>query len=153
MQNQGKQFEEKFKECWKKSFPNTFIFRLNDQVLGYKNTSQNPCDFICFVNHKLFLVECKSHDGASIPFTAIPQYERLLAYKDIEDVNPGFVIWFKEKDKVIWVPIKTAELIYNDGNKSIGIKLLNDPKYTFVEIPSVKKRIFMDSDYTVMSTL
>lgn len=151
--NQGKQFEEKFRECWRKSFPDTFLFRLNDQVLGYKSVSQNPCDFICFVNKKLFLIECKSHDGSSIPFSVMPQYERLLTYKDLEDVHPGFVIWFKEKDKVIWVPIKTAEKIYNSGKKSIGVKMLEDEQYEFIEIPSFKKRIFMDSDYTILGEL
>lgn len=149
--NQGKAFEEKFRECWKKSLPedDNFIYRLPDQVSGFLNTSQNPCDFICFTNNRLFLIECKSHDGASIPFTSIPQYERLLNHKNKKNVFPGIVIWFKEKDKVLWVPIETAEKIYNDGNKSIQLKMFVNKLYNIIEVPSVKKRVFMDSDYSI----
>jgi penicillin-binding protein-related factor A (putative recombinase) len=148
MISKGKQFEEKFKECWKKTFPTSFIYRIPDQVTGYKTTSQNPCDFICFTQGKLFLVECKSHGGASISFTAIPQYERLLVYKDIKGVYPGIVIWFKEKDTVIWVPIKEAEKMVKDENKSIKLSMLKEDKYKIIVIPSTKKRVFMDSDYS-----
>ena len=113
-----------------KSFPNSFIYRLPDQLSGYLTVSQNPGDFICFTNKRLFLIECKSHDGASIPFTAIPQYERLLNYKNIPDVYPGIVI-----------------------NKSIQLKMFEKNLYNIIEIPSTKKRVFMDSDYTILSTL
>lgn len=148
--SKGKQFESKFLEDWKLSFPNSFIFRLHDQVSGYKITSQNPCDFICFTNNKLFLIECKSHQGSSIPFTAMPQYERLLAYKDMKDIFAGFMIWFMDNDIVLWVDIQTAEKIYNDGNKSIRLKMFQDKMYNIKEVPSNKKRVFMDSDYTFL---
>ena len=148
--SKGKPFEKKFEENWKQTFPNSFILRLHDQVSGYKVVSQNACDYVCFTNKRLFLIECKSHEGTSIPFTAMPQYERLLEYKDIEDVTCGFVIWFTEKDIVLWVDIKTAEKIYNDGNKSIRLKMFTDGLYNIREVPSVKKRIFMDSDYSFL---
>lgn len=151
--NQGKAFEAKFKENWKQSFPKSFIYRLPDQVSGFLNTSQNPCDFICFTNSKLFLIECKSHDGASIPFTAIPQYERLLRYKNIENVFPGIILWFKEKDIVLWVPIEEAEKIYLAKNKSIKLSMFINKEYNLIEIPSIKKRVFMDSDYSILANL
>jgi len=151
--NRGKQFEARFKEDWKKSFPNTFIYRLPDQMNGYLSSSKNPCDFICFTGKDLFLIECKSHDGASIPFSAISQYDRLLQYKDLPNVKPGILIWFKEKDLVAWVSIKTAEKIREAGYKSIGIKLLSNPEYRIIVIPSVKKRVFLESDYTVLMNL
>ena len=147
MISKGKQFEEKFKECWKKTFPEAFLLRLYDTTNGFSNIN-NPCDFVCFTQGKLFLVECKSHNGASISFTAIPQYERLLAYKDIKGVYPGIVIWFKEKDTVIWVPIKEAEKMVKDENKSIKLSMLKEDKYKIIVIPSTKKRVFMDSDYS-----
>ena len=151
--NKGKIFEDKFRENWKKCFPNTFVFRIVDQVSGFLNTSQNPCDFLCFPGKKLFMVECKSHDGASIPFSAIPQYERLLEYKNFENVVPGIIIWFKEKDKLIWVHINVAEKIFNDGNKSIQLKMLNDEKYDLKEIPSVKKRVYLEANYNYLVDL
>lgn len=151
--NKGKIFEDRFRENWKKSFPKTFIYRLADQVTGFKNTSQNPCDYLCFPGDKLFMIECKSHDGASIPFAAIPQYERLLEYKNYKNVCPGFVIWFKEKDIIIWVDIAVAEKIFNDGNKSIQLKMLTDEKYDLKKIPAVKKRVYLDADYTFLVNL
>ena len=149
--NLGKKFEEVFKENWKKCFPNTFIFRLRDQMTGYKETSQNPCDFICFPgNNILYMLECKEHRGASIPFSAIPQYERLLNYKNTPNVVAGCIIWFSEKDLVVFVPILEIEKMVLDGRKSIGIKMLKEKLYNIIEIPSEKKRVFLDSDYSVL---
>ena len=116
---------------------------------GYKETSGNPCDFLCFPGeNKLFMIECKEHKGASIPFTAIPQYERLLEYKDFPGVYPGVMLWLSEKDIVMWIGIKEMEKMVNDGKKSIGIKMLEDSSYNIMIIPSEKKRIYLESDYT-----
>lgn len=147
--NKGKAFEEAFKENWIQCYPGTWLFRLKDQMNGYKETSQNPCDFLAFTaENKLFMIECKSHEGASISFDAIPQYERLLKYKDKKNVYPGILIWFVDKDKIYWVPIKVAEKIYNSGEKSIGLRHVG--KYNLIEVPSVKKRVYMESDYKIV---
>lgn len=146
--NAGKQFEAKFKADWERSFPNAFLLRLHDLTTGYKVTSQNPCDFIAYNNKQLWLLEIKSHEGSSIPFTAIPQYERLLAYKDLDGVNPYIIIWFRDKDVVWAVHIKEAEKMVLTGEKSIGLRLLG--KYDIVEVPSKKKRVFLDSDYSCL---
>lgn len=152
--NKGKAWETKFMQDWKKSFPDTFIFRLKDQMTGYKETSSNPCDFLCFPgNNKLFLVECKEHKGASIPFTAIPQYERLLSYKDLPGVYPGVMLWLSEKDVVLWVGVKEMEKMQNDGKKSIGLKMLDKMDYKIIKIPSIKKRVFLESDYSVLADI
>ena len=146
--NKGKAWEDKFRQDWKKSFPNTFVFRLKDQMTGYKESSGNPCDFLCFPgNNKLFLVECKEHKGASIPFTAIPQYDRLLEYKDFPGVYPGVMLWLSEKDLVMWISITEMEKMVKDGKKSIGIKMLQDSLYNIIVIPSEKKRVYLESDY------
>ena len=42
----GKKFEMKFKEDWKRSFPGGDITRLPDQLSGFKSTGQNISDFI-----------------------------------------------------------------------------------------------------------
>lgn len=155
----GKKWEEVFKQNWKKCFPNTFVFRLKDQMTGYKETSGNPCDFLCFTGRNLFMVECKEHEGASIPFSVIPQYERLLDYKGISRVKPGILIWFSEKDTVIWVPIETAEKIYTNGEKSIGLRLLDQKDkfgnklYNIIVLPAEKKRVFMDVDYNYLEQM
>lgn len=146
--NKGKAFEQKFKEDWKQCFPGTFMYRLKDQLTGYKETSKNPCDYICFVDGKLFLIECKSHKGTSIPFSAISQYERLLEYKNIENVYPGIIIWFIDKDKIIWVPIEEVEKVFNSGVKSISVNLLKEDKYKIIDLPTIKKKVYMKCDYT-----
>jgi hypothetical protein len=152
--NKGKAWEEKFRQDWRKCFPNTFVFRLKDQMTGYKETSGNPCDFLCFPgNNQLFMVECKEHKGASIPFTAIPQYERLLEYKDCPYTFPGVMLWLSEKDKVMWISIQEMEKMVQDGKKSIGLKMLKEKSYNIIEIPSVKKRVYLDSDYTILTSL
>ena len=92
MDNRGKNFELKFRKDLQKSFPNSFILRLNDQITGYKETSKNPCDFILFNSGKLFLLEVKTHKGASLPFSAIPQYERLLNYEEIPGCFKGVIL-------------------------------------------------------------
>ena len=147
----GKAFESVFRLQWKKCFPNTLVFRLKDLMNGYKDTSQNPCDFLCFPGHnRLFMVECKEHKGASIPFSAIPQYERLLEYKDYYDVYPGVLVWLSEKDVVFWVPISEMEKMVNAGMKSVGISAIEKKEYNIVVIPSEKKRVYMDTDYTYL---
>lgn len=130
-----------------KCFPDSFIYRLPDQVSGYKQTSANPCDFLCFTNRKLFLVECKEHKGKSIPFAAIRQYEKLISYIGKPDVHAGVVIWFSELDLVIWVPAEELKKMVADGEKSVGVRHLEKKLYNIITIPSSKKRLFMESDY------
>ena len=68
------------------------MFRLKDQLSGYKEVSQNPCDMLCFTGEKLFMIELKAHEGASVPWGAIPQYDRLLQYKNLKNVSPGVLV-------------------------------------------------------------
>lgn len=135
--NYGKNWETEFRSGWKRSFPNGvgWVYRLADQMSGYKDTSGNPCDFLAHAKGKLFMVECKSHKGASIPFTAIIQYSRLLNHKGFEDIHPGILIWFSDKNLVFWVDINEAEKMYNNGEKSIGIRMLDDPQYNILSLP------------------
>lgn len=90
--NLGKQFEQVFKEDWKRSFPNSFLYRLPDQQSRYHGASQNPCDFIGFSGGILYLLECKTHKGASIPFEAIPQYDRLVGYVGKPGIRVGIIV-------------------------------------------------------------
>ena len=146
----GKKWEDKFRRAWKKHFPGTFLYRLADQMTGYKETSGNPCDFLSMAKASLFMVECKEHKGASIPFTAIPQYPRLLEYKDIEDVYPGILLWLSEKDKVLWVGINDMEKLYKAGEKSIGLRQLGDSNYSIIDVPVNKLQIYVEPDLTYL---
>ena len=148
----GKKFEDRFKKDYQRCFPNTMIHRLPDQQSGYAGGgSSNPCDFMCYPGDCILMVECKAHKGASIPFTAIPQYERQLDYKGLYKTHPGVVVWFYEKDIVIWVSIEEMEKMVLDGEKSIGLRMIDKDKpykktYNIITIPAQKLRTFMEAD-------
>ena len=59
---------------------------------------------------------------------------------------------FKDHDKVIYVPIKTVTQMKKDQKKSINIKTDLD-KYRIFEIPGKKKRVFIECDYSILTTL
>ena len=155
-QDIGKKFEDRFKKDYQTCFPGTLIYRLPDQQSGYAGGgSSNPCDFMCYPGNCVLMVECKAHAKASIPFSAIPQYERLLDYKGLYKTFPGVVVWFYEKDIVIWVSIEEMEKMVNDGEKSIGLRMIDDKKpykksYNIVTLPSKKLRTFMETDYNYL---
>ena len=150
--NLGKTFENNFKDNWKKCFPQSFIYRLSDQMSGYRYTSSNICDFICFNNKILFLIELKSHKGASLPFVNITQYEKLKGKVGIPGVRAGIILWLYEKDIVMYIPISTITQMKSDGKKSVGLKAIEEG-YNIKIIPSQKKRVFMDSDYSCLCDL
>lgn len=152
MRDRGKQFEEKFKKDWMKSFPSSVLFRLPDQMSGYKTTSKNICDFIGFNDGILYLIECKTHKGASLPFECLRQLFLMSKYLKVPNVRIGVVLWLYEKDVVYYIPITTILQMKKDGKKSVGIRAVEEG-YSIKIIPSIKKRVFMDSDYSVLSEL
>ena len=147
--NRGKQFEEKFKQDFS-SIPNSTMDRLYDVMNGYKNIKQ-VSDFIGYMYPNIFYCECKAHKGASLPLCNITQYDNLKKKVGVPGVRSGVVLWLYEKDKVFYIPTSTITKLKNDGEKSVGIRHLDT--YRIIEIPSIKKRVFMDSDYTVLKTL
>ena len=150
-QSKGKEFEARFKQQFLASFPNSFILRLPDQVSGYKYTSSNICDFIGYAKGKLYLIECKTHLGASFPLSNLSQYNKLLPYVGIPGVRVGVVLWLIDKDKIFYVPISTIIQMKIKNKKSISYKDID--KWRIMEIPSIKKVVFMDSDYSVLDIL
>ena len=147
--NRGKQFEEKFKEDFSKLADNS-IDRLYDVMNGYKNIKQ-VSDYIGYLFPNIFYLECKAHKGASLPLSNITQYENLKKKIGIKGVRSGVILWLYEKDKVLYIPTSTVVKLKQDGEKSVGTRHLND--YRIIEIPSIKKRVFMDSDYSILKTL
>lgn len=149
--NRGKQWETKVREDFKRTFPNGTIDRLYDPVGGYLGV-HNISDFIAYNYPNFYLIECKSKDGNTFPFSNLSQYDKLLPKVGIPGVRVGVIIWFKDHDKVIYLPIKTVKKMKEDNKKSINIKKDLDLYRIFV-IPSVKKRVFLDCDYTLLSQL
>ena len=145
--NRGKQFEEKFYTQWKKCFPNKFIYRLKDDMSGYYGSS-NPCDFLCLPKDKLYMIETKTHYDNRFPWSDFSQYEDLLEYRDCENVNIGLVVWFIDFDRILYFPLDSITQMMNDGLKSINLNKIDElNRYYYIEVPSIKKRVFMESDY------
>ena len=149
--NYGKNFEQKFKKDFLKTVTNSTIDRLYDPTNGYYSIS-NVCDFIGYSYPNIFYFECKTHKGASLPFDNITQYDKLKDKIGISGVRCGVVLWLYEKDVVYYIPISTVMKMKEDGKKSVGIKAVEEG-YNIKEIPSIKKRIFMDSDYSCLMNL
>lgn len=147
----GKDFEERVKSDWKESFQDGFIVRIYDTVAGYMNV-KNLCDFIAYAYPNIYLLECKAHAGASLPFSNITQYDRLLKLAGLQGVRSGVILYLYDKSKVYYIPIKTIEQMKKDGKKSVGLKAVEEG-YKIIEIPSIKLRTFMKSDYNIMRDL
>lgn len=148
--NYGKAFEAKLKQDFLASIPNSTIDRIYDTVNGLKGIS-NISDFIGFRQPAIYYIEAKTHAGASLPIENITQYKKLKDKVSIPGVRAGVVLWLYEKDVVLYIPISTVTKLINDGEKSVGIRHLG--KYNIKEIPSTKKRVFMDSDYSILLDL
>lgn len=149
--NRGKQWESKFREDWKRTM-SPCIDRLYDQMSGYVSIS-NISDFIGFKKPNIFYIECKSHEGNTFPISCLTQYEKLLPKVGIDGVRAGVVLWMIDHDVVLYIPISTFTKLIEDGKKSFNIKMLADQTYPHVVIPSEKKRVFLDSDYSCLANL
>lgn len=149
--NKGKAFEAKFKRDFASTVSDSSIDRIYDVVSGYKSI-KNICDFIGYKYPNIFYLELKSHRKASLPFENITQYDKLVEKVGIPGVRAGVILWLYEKDIVMYVPISTITKMKNDGKKSVGLKAIEEG-YNIKIIPSVKKRVFMDSDYSCLCDL
>lgn len=149
--NYGKNFEQKFKKDFLKTVPNSTVDRIYDTVNGLYGV-RNICDFIGYSYPNIFYLECKTHKGASLPFDNITQYDRLKEKVGIPGVRCGVVLWLYEKDLVYYIPISTITKMKSDGKKSVGLKAVSEG-YNIIQISSIKRRVFMDSDYSCLMNL
>ena len=117
--------------------------RMRDHFDGRRG-SFNLCDFLFYTEGHLFPIETKSTHENTFNIKSFAQYERLKEVK-VKGVHPMVVIWFVNHNKVIAFPITSVEQMEKDGLKSIHIDTYMN--YPHIDVPSVKKRVFMDSDY------
>lgn len=152
--SRGKQFEAQFSKQWKAQFPESFTYRLPDQMNGYRS-STNPCDFLCFANGRLLMIETKAHEGNTISIAgAIPQFEYLKEYVGKPGVFPIVVIWFIDHGRVVAVREESMVRMVSDGLKSINITRESElVSYDVIELPSTKLRKFMSTDYSKLLSI
>ena len=150
MASLAKNFEAKFKEDFSK-IPESTIDRLYDTTNGFHGIS-NPCDFIGYVYPNIFYLEIKTTKGNTLPLDRITQYDKLIKKSGIKGVRAGVIVWFYEKDKIIYVPISQVKKMKDDDKKSINLKnLLDNNEYKHYNIIGVKKRTYFDSDYSILT--
>lgn len=151
MISRGKQFEDKFKADFLK-LEGVSLDRLFDPVGGYVGI-KNICDFIAYKYPNIFYIECKSCNDNTWNFANYSQYEKQLSKVGIKGVRVGVVLWMIKHDTVVYLPTKTIQQMKADNKKSFNIKDLQKDTYRIITIPSIKKRVFLDSDYSVLFDL
>lgn len=150
--NYGKQFERKFAEDFIKTVPNATLDRLYDPMGGYKFVA-NICDFIGFVKPCIYYLEIKAYSGNTFPLPNLRQYDKLVKKVGIPGVRAGMVIWFVDHSIVYYVPISTITQMKKDNKKSVhAVKSIKE-NYNIKIIPSKKKRVYLDSDYSILLEL
>lgn len=152
-ENRGKDFENKIREAFE-NVPETSVTRLLDPQSGYAGV-RNICDFIVYKYPKQFFIECKSCYGNTLSihsnnpkkkYGAITnnQWEGLEAMSKIKGVVAGYMIWFIDHDRTIFVPAQSMIVHRELGEKSYNITKQWDSD--FVEIQGQKKRVFFEYD-------
>ena len=150
--NYGKDFENHFYNDFRKRFPNEFILRLKDDVSQYKSAARNPCDFICHLDGTIYMIEAKCHYGNTFPFSALSQFDALNGdWCGLKDVKRVVVIWMIDHDLVLAAPIREIAKMKKDGLVSINVKTYK--KYNILELDSIKKRVFLEVDYSKLNEL
>ena len=147
--NRGKQFEDVIKEAFEQ-LPNVSIDRLHDQTNGYRGSS-NICDFIVYRKPHEFYFECKSVHGNTLSIHSTDpkhcygnitnkQWEGLSEKALLHGVHAGVICWWIDRDVTLYIPIKTLQLLRENGCKSVNYKLTAFP------VLGTKKRVFFDYD-------
>ena len=146
--NRGKDFEAKIKEAFEK-VPGVSIDRLHDQTTGFKG-SVNICDFIVYKEPYEYYIECKSVHGNTLPFSNITdnQWKGMLEKSKIEGVFAGVICWWINKEKTVFIPIQTLQLMREVGMKSVRYDAIDDcdGDTDMIEIKGKKKRVFFEYD-------
>ena len=149
--NRGKQWEQKLKEDFSK-LSGAYIYRVPDNMSGYKGIS-GISDFIAYKFPKIFFIEAKTVLGNTFPLSNLTQFEKLMQIPNVRGIHKGVMIWFQDHNAVIYVPISAIDKMKQDGKKSVNMRKIAEEPYDYVLIPSVQKRVFMDSDYSVLLDL
>lgn len=149
--NRGKQWEAKLKEDFSK-LSGAYIYRVPDNMSGYKGIT-GISDFIGYKYPKIFFIEAKTVLGNTFPLTNFTQFDKMTAIPAEKGIHRGVMIWFQDHSAVLYVPLSTIAKMKSDGKKSVNIKKIDEEGYDYVRIPSTQKRVFLDSDYSVLLDL
>lgn len=141
--------------CW--------VYRFRDNASSFADgtntrfTSSNICDYILLddISRTLYLIECKSTKGTSIPLTMVRdnQIQGLLDASK-HALIAGFLINFRNTENdTFFISINNfIKMIGNINKKSFNVKDLM--KYDALKIQSIRKRTRYTYDiYKMISEL
>ena len=63
------------------------------------------------------------------------------------------LIWFIDHKTVCYVPIEEYCRLEENNYKSVNIKMVDNPDFKVYKIPGIPKRVFIDSDYSVLTNI
>ena len=75
----------------------------------------------------------------------------MVQYINKPNIIVCVILWLYEKDIVLYIPISTIKKMKIDGEKSVGVRHLENKNYPMIVLPGVKKRIFIDTDYSILN--
>lgn len=145
MRDRGKTFETAFKASCEQ-YSDISVDRVNDNVTFYRG-SEGICDFIVYRYPYECYIECKTHNGNTLPFSCIiskkkegknykTKFERMIEKSKILGVTAGYVIWLVDKDVTFFLDVSDLEKAVSLGYKSVGYH--NDRVFSFPENTSEK---------------
>ena len=142
-QSRGKKFEYQVREDFERVTDVSFD-RIPDQTAGYRGAN-NIADMIVYKKPYEYYVECKSIQGASLPFTNIKpnQWNGLLAKSKIKGVLAGVLCWYVDKDVTLFIPIQVLQEIKEQDKKSVRFDIVDNRVIT---LKCKKKRTFFSYD-------
>ena len=148
--NRGKDFESQIRKAFEE-VENTSVVRLLDPQSGYAGV-RNICDFIVYHYPHQYFIECKSCYGNTLPFSNITknQWTGLLEMSEIRGVIAGYMIWYIDHDRTIFVPARSMQVHKELGEKSLNISKQWDSDY--IEIKGKKKGILFEYDLSKFLT-
>ena len=143
--NRGKEFENRLRQQFEK-LPDTFVLRLYDVTMGYKNID-NPCDLMVYRNGTLNLFELKAIHGNTLNFKSHireNQWNSLVKYDLYPGINAGIIVWFIDLDKTFFIPGYDLQYAREVMCKK-SFNATSDSNNVY-EILGKKKRTFFDYD-------
>ena len=101
------------------TFPEGTIDRVKDTESYDKAAIQNICDFIAYNFPYHYYIEAKTTKQNTYNLNSLRQYDDLIEKAGIKGTLTGVLIWFYERNKILWVNIEGIMYRKSQGIKSV----------------------------------
>ena len=137
--NKGKEFEKLFKTQLEEE--GIFIQRIPD-IMDFRSIN-NIADFYAYSFPYMYLFECKTTAGKSLPFANISetQWNGLLEASNYNGMICGFPVWYYDCDVTKFFTIKEFVNMKANGHKSVRFD-----SDVGIEIKGTKRKVYFDYD-------